>query len=167
MGQLQVAWEYHTGDADTAAKSQIQCSPIIANDILYGTSPQLKLIAVDAATGKEKWTFAPFDAIMEEKGMHFVLNNNRGVTYWSDGKDDQRIFYTAGPFLHAVNANTGKLVTSFGNSGKIDLHDGLEMEDVKDLFVTSTSPPAIYKDVLITGTRVSEGIDDTRSCTWL
>jgi quinoprotein glucose dehydrogenase len=157
--QLQVAWEYHTGDVDTAAHSQIQCSPIIVNGILYGTSPQLKLIALDAATGKAKWVFAPFDAINEDKGMHFVLNNNRGVTYWSDGKEDQRIYYAAGPFMHAVNANTGKLVTSFGNGGKIDLHDGLEMEDVKDLFVTSTSPPAIYKDILITGTRVSEGMD--------
>lgn len=157
--QLQLAWEYHTGDVDTAAKSQIQCSPIVVNGILYGTSPQLKLIALDAATGKQKWVFSPFDAIHEDKGMHFVLNNNRGVTYWSDGKDDQRIFYVAGPFMNAVNANTGKLVTSFGTGGKIDLHDGLEMEDVKDLFVTATSPPAIYKDILITGTRVSEGMD--------
>ena len=52
--QLQLAWEYHTGDVDTAAKSQIQCSPIVVNGILYGTSPQLKLIALDAATGKQK-----------------------------------------------------------------------------------------------------------------
>ena len=157
--ELKPAWEYHTGDVDTTARSQIQCNPIIVNGVLYGTSPQLKLIALDAATGQQKWVFSPFDAIHEDRGMHFVLNNNRGVTYWTDGNEDQRIFYTAGPFLHAVNANTGKLVTSFGNGGKIDLHDGLEMEDVKELFVTATSPPAIYKDILITGTRVSEGMD--------
>ena len=157
--QLQIAWEFHTGDGDTAAHSQIQCSPIMVNGVLYGTSPQLRLFALDAATGKQKWVFSPFEAINGEKRMHFVLNNNRGVTYWSDGKDDQRIFYTAGPYMHAINANTGQLVTSFGNGGKIDLHDGLEMEAVNDLFVTSTSPPAIYKDVLITGTRVSEGMD--------
>src|SRR5688572_25529099 len=156
--QLQVAWEYHTGDADTASHSQIQCNPIIVNGVLYGTSPQLKLFALDAATGKEKWTFVPFDTTKGE-GMHFGLNSNRGVSFWSDGKNDQRIFYGAGPFLIAVNANTGKLISTFGNNGKIDLHDGLEMEDVKDLFVTVTSPPAIYKDVLITGTRVSEGMD--------
>ena len=156
--QLQVAWEYHTGDLDTAAHSQIQCNPIIVNGVLYGTSPQLKLFAIDAATGKEKWAFHPFDTSKGE-GMHFGLNSNRGVTYWTDGKEDQRIFYSAGPFLHAVNANTGKLITSFGNNGKVDLHDGLEMEDVKDLFVTATSPPAIYKNIIITGTRVSEGMD--------
>jgi len=157
--RLQVAWEFHTNDADTGAHSQIQCNPIIVDGILYATSPQLKVFALDAATGKQKWMFSPYDTIAEEKKGHFNLNNNRGVTYWSDGKDDKRIFYTAGPYMHCINAGTGKLVQGFGNNGKVDLHDGLEMENVKDLFVTSTSPPSIYKDILITGTRVSEGMD--------
>src|ERR671938_104859 len=55
--QLQIAWEFHTGDADTAAHSQIQCNPIMVNGVLYGTSPQLKVFAIDAATGKQKWVF--------------------------------------------------------------------------------------------------------------
>ena len=158
---LQVAWIYHTNDADTAAHSQIQCNPIIINGVLYGTSPALKLCAVDAATGTEKWTFKPFETLEGDAGAkagHFNINNNRGVAYWTDGKGDERIFYTAGPFLNAINAKTGKLITSFGNGGKIDLHDSLGAA-FKDLFVTCTSAPLIYKDVLITGTRVSEAMD--------
>jgi len=85
------------------------------------------------------------------------LNANRGVTYWSD-RDDKRIFYSAGSFLYSVNAETGKLIPSFGVHGKIDLHDGLD-RDVKDLYVVSTSPGIIYKDLLIMGTRVAEGGD--------
>ncbi len=158
--QLQVAWEFHTGDADTAAHSQIQCNPIIVNGIMYCTSPQLKLFAIEAATGKQKWMFSPFDSIPGEQRMgHFILNNNRGVAWWSDGKNDQRIFYAADSYLQAINANTGKLIQSFGDSGKVDLHDGLEMEGVQSLFVTATSPPSIYKDLVITGTRVSEAMD--------
>ncbi|MEX6687735.1 PQQ-binding-like beta-propeller repeat protein [Danxiaibacter flavus] len=156
--RLQVAWTYNTGDADTAAHSQIQCNPIIVDGIMYATSPQLKLIAVDAATGKEKWVFKPFEQVEGDKEGHFILNNNRGVAYWTDGKDDKRIFYTAGSFVHAVNATTGKLIESFGNKGKIDLHDDLGA-DVHDLFVTATSAPTVYKDLVITGTRVSEGMD--------
>ena len=60
---LKTAWIYHTGDDDTAAHSQIQCNPIIVNGTLYGTSPQLKLFALDAATGYEKWVFRPFDTV--------------------------------------------------------------------------------------------------------
>jgi quinoprotein glucose dehydrogenase len=158
--ELQIAWEFHTGDADTAAHSQIQCNPIIVKGIMYCTSPQLKLFAIDAATGKQKWVFSPFDSIPgTTRRSHFILNNNRGVSYWTDGKNDQRIFFAAGSDLLAVDANTGRLVTGFGNNGKIDLHNGLEMEGVQSLFVTATSPPSIYKDLVITGTRVSEATD--------
>ncbi|MGI8950783.1 MAG: PQQ-binding-like beta-propeller repeat protein [Chitinophagaceae bacterium] len=157
--QLKVAWVFHTADADTSAHSQIQCNPIIENGIMYGTSPMLKVFAIDAATGKQKWLFSPYDTIAEDKAGHFNLNNNRGVAYWSDGKNDERIFYTAGPYLHCINAKTGKLCDSFGVHGKVDLHDGLEMEGIKDLFVTATSAPSIYKDLVLTGTRVSEAMD--------
>jgi len=157
--QLQLAWEFHTGDADTAAHSQIQCNPIIVNGVMYATSPMLKVFAIDAATGKQKWVYSPYDTITENKSGHFNVNNNRGVTYWTDGKEDERIFYTAGPYLHCIDARTGKLVQSFGQKGKVDLHDGLEMEKVKELFVTATSAASVYKDLLLTGTRVSEGMD--------
>ncbi len=154
--QLQLAWVYHTRDADTVNHSQIQCNPIMIDGVMYGTSPQMKLFAVDAATGKEKWVFNPFDSLSENRIMFFVLNNCRGVAYWSDGKNDKRIFYTAGSFLLAVDATKGKLITGFGNNGKIDLHDGLD-RDVKNLFITATSPGVIYKDFIIMGTRVDEG----------
>ncbi len=159
VDRLQVAWEYHTGDADTAAHSQIQCNPIVIDGIIYGTSPQLKVFALDAATGQPKWVFSPYDTLSEEHNGHFNLNNNRGVTYWTDGKNEERVFYTAGSYLHSINAKTGKLDSSFGENGKIDLHDGLEMDKVAELFVTSTSPPSVYKDLLLVGTRVSEGMD--------
>ena len=154
--QLQVAWEYHSGGVDTANHSQIQCNPIIVDGLLYGTTPAMKLFAIDAATGKEKWQFNPFDSVAGNKKMFFILNNCRGVTYWSDGNDDKRIFYTAGSTLCCVNALTGTLVKDFGTSGKIDLHEGLD-RDVKDLFITSTSPGIIYKDIIILGSRVDEG----------
>ena len=158
--QLQVAWEFHTGDADTTAHSQIQCNPIMVDGIIYCTSPQLKLFALDAATGKQKWVYSPFDSIPGAQRIgHFILNNNRGVAYWSDGKDDRRMFYAADSYLEAVDANTGKVIQSFGNGGKVDLHNGLEMDGVQSLFVTATSPPSIYKDLVITGTRVSEAMD--------
>ncbi|HSZ35302.1 MAG TPA: pyrroloquinoline quinone-dependent dehydrogenase [Puia sp.] len=156
--QLKPVWTYHTGDADTAAHSQIQCNPIIINGILYGTSPQQKLFAVDAATGKEIWIYKPFDSVPGGKGFYFGLNSNRGVAYWTDSADDERLFYTAGPFLRAVNAKTGKAIESFGVNGKVDLRQGLGV-DASDLFVTATSAPTVYKDFVITGTRVSEAMD--------
>ena len=155
VGQLQVAWVYHTGDADTINHSQIQCNPIIINGTLYGTSPSLKLFALDALTGKLKWIFNPQHA--NKSGLDFILNNNRGVTYWEDG-NDKRIFYTVGSFLFAIDAMTGKIISSFGINGKIDLHDGLG-RDVKNLYIAATSPGIIFNDLIIIGSRVSEESD--------
>jgi len=69
--KLAVAWTYHTGDADTVANSQIQCNPIIIDGILYATTPTLKIIALDAATGKEKWVFDPQQNIPAAKSRFF------------------------------------------------------------------------------------------------
>jgi len=151
--QLTVAWEYHTGDVDTANHSQIQCNPIMVNDVLYVISPQLKLAALDAATGQQKWVFDPWAVRKREKN----LNNLRGLTYWEDEKD-KRLFYTAGPHLYAVDALSGKPALTFGDSGRIDLHNDLG-EAAQDMYVITTSPGMIYKDQIIIGSRVSERSD--------
>lgn len=152
--QLEVAWTYHTGDADTAHSSQIQCNSIIVDGILYGTTPKMKLFALDAATGEEKWVYNPSDTTGGKK-VSFSLNNNRGVTYWQEG-EAKRLFYTAGANIFAIDASTGKIFTQFGIEGKVDLHEGLD-KLVPNLFITSSSPGIIYKDLLIVGTRVDEG----------
>lgn len=151
---LRVAWTYHTGDADTNGHSQIECNPIIVNGLLYGTSPKLKLFAVNAATGKQVWVYNP---AADVKKTILALNSNRGVTYWENGSD-KRVFYTVGDHLYAVNALTGKLITSFGDSGKVNLHIGLGAV-ARHLYVAATSPGIIYKNLLIMGSRVSEGPD--------
>ncbi|MXV52133.1 PQQ-binding-like beta-propeller repeat protein [Pedobacter sp. HMF7647] len=156
VSKLKVAWQFDTGDADTVNHSQIQCNPIVIDSILYGTSPQMKLFALNASTGKIKWMFNPFDSLSSDKKMFFILNNCRGVTYWTDGKQDKRIFYTAGSELYAINAKTGKPVSDFGIKGKLDLHEGLG-RDVKDLFVSCTTPGVIFNNLLILGSRVDEG----------
>ncbi len=158
VDQLQVAWTYQTGDADTSG-SQIQCNPIVVDGILYGVGPQMKLFAIDASTGKEKWVF---DSNAESLNYfnpvaQHILINSRGVVYWTDGKDDHRIFFTAGSTTYAVDADTGKPIPSFGDQGSIDLHDGLGRE-VQDLFVVNTSPGTIYKNLIIMGTRVDEAL---------
>ncbi|MCK7553576.1 hypothetical protein MKQ70_00570 [Chitinophaga sedimenti] len=83
---LRPVWEYHAGDADTVFSSQIQCNPIIVDDVLYAVSPQLKLLALDAATGRAKWTFDP-----RRTGETLSAHALRGVSYWEEGAD-KRIF---------------------------------------------------------------------------
>ncbi|MEO7119860.1 MAG: PQQ-binding-like beta-propeller repeat protein, partial [Ginsengibacter sp.] len=159
VNQLQIAWVYHTGDADTLFHTQIQCNPIIIDSIMFATTPKMKLFAVNAASGKQKWLFDPAvfispDTNAQAKLSNIFSNTGRGVTYWTNGRD-KRIFYTAGYYLICVNADDGKPVKTFGTDGYIDLHNDLE-RDVKNLFITSNTPGIIYKNLLITGSRVAE-----------
>jgi len=150
---LRQVWTYHCGDVDS--NSQIQCNPIVVGKTLYGVSPQLKLFALDAASGRLKWTFDP--AKLARVG-NWTINNCRGVAYYRGSETDQRLFYSAVSFLYCIDALTGKPVDSFGDHGRIDLHQDLG-RDVSELYVAGTSPGVIYKDLLIIGDRVAEEAD--------
>lgn len=147
---LQRVWTYHTGDLRDGERGEIQCNPIVVDGVLYGSSPHVKIFALNAATGEEMWRFDPFADVQEgRQGRH------RGVTYWADG-DDKRILFTAGPHLFALNAKTGAPIRSFGTNGRVPLDTGLG-RDLRGLHVDATSPGIVYRDLLILGSRVSEG----------
>ncbi len=147
--QLEVAWRYQPHDADTIAnRTQIQCNPIVVDDVLYGTTASLHAFAVDAATGEELWRFNP-------GGPNEGLGVNRGVTYWEEG-NDKRILYSFGEYLYAIDANTGKAVATFGSGGRVSLKEGLG-ERSKELMVLSNTPGVIYKNLIVMGSRVHEG----------
>src|SRR5262245_20561398 len=139
VSQLKVAWTYNSGGARQDGRSQIQCNPLIIDGVLYGTSPELVLFAVDAATGKELWRFNPLGG----GGDHQALGVNRGVVYWADG-DDRRILYSAGQHLQAVNARDGKIISTFGENGRVDLKKDLG-RDASQLYVIATTPGVVFR----------------------
>lgn len=149
LADLDVAWIYESGDARADNRSQIQCSPIVVNGILFGTNPALKLFAIDAQTGQEIWKFSPDDSAAPGLGA------NRGVIYWDD-QEDGRIIYTSGSFIYAVDVKTGELEPSFGQSGKVDLRKGLGRDPSLQMAIANT-PGVVYQNILIQGTRVHEG----------
>lgn len=148
--QLEKAWEYRSGDMMPGGNSQIQCNPLIIDNVLYGTSPRLSLFALNAATGKELWRFSP-----ESVHGGGKIGVNRGLVMWSEG-NEQRLMYSANEYLYAIDPKTGKLIETFGDRGSINLLDGLD-RDSKGLYLSANAPGAIYEDLIIMGTRVGEG----------
>lgn len=150
VNQLRVAWTYNAADSSVDKnKKGIECQPIVVDGKLYGVTADLKLFALNAATGQQLW--------ISGSSIRGYKSWSRGINYWQEG-DDKRILYCAGSNIYAVNAATGTLIETFGQGGKVDLHEGLEGEgyDAKNLAITATSPGVIYKDILVLGSTVSE-----------
>ena len=151
VGRLRVAWVYHTGDAVTQGnRTQIQATPVVVRGVLYATSASGKAFAIAADSGRELWRFDPF------AGREPELSANRGVAYWEEGAE-RRVFFTAGSRLYALDVATGRPVQTFGGGGWVELREGLGREITGASAVVATTPGMVYRDLLIQGTRVSEG----------
>jgi quinoprotein glucose dehydrogenase len=144
---LKLAWEFHSADADARGRTMIQCTPSVIDGVLYGTTPTLMAVALDAATGKEIWRFDPVD--VRSRGV------NRGVMYWAEGAD-KRILFSAGNYLYALDAKTGKVIPGFGAGGRVDMSKELD-RDPPGAFNGATTPGIVYKDLIIMGSSVGEG----------
>lgn len=142
VSQLQKVWSYDTGE-----KGGLETSPLIVGGVLYAYTPTQKVVALDAATGKLIWKFA-------SPGGGVPARAERGLAYWHDGRE-ARIFAGVASYVYAIDAATGKGISSFGEDGRIDLRENLR-GDPKDQSVSITSPGVVYKDLLILGDATPE-----------
>ncbi|AKO05510.1 glucose dehydrogenase [Xanthomonas oryzae pv. oryzicola] len=150
---LKVAWELHTGDLkpkDSKLGYAFQNTPLKIGDLLYICTPTQKVIAVEAANGKERWRFDPQTNPKAMAGV--AATTCRGVSYYQapEGTAEcpTRIFWPmVDGRLGALDAQTGKLCTSFGNNGYVDLNAGTG--NTKPGFVGPTSPPMVMRGVVI------------------
>ncbi len=143
VNQLQVAWTYDSGDAFKG--SEMQSNPIIVDGLLYATTPKMRVIALDAVTGREVWSFDP--KAPGDTQRHY---RHRGVTVSGD-----RVFFTYRNYLCSLDRHTGKPIASFGDNGRIDLRIGLERPP-ESVTISASSPGVIFEDMIILGSTVPE-----------
>ncbi len=146
--ELEMVWQFAPDDAPADAKyPKYECNPIVIHGVMYATSAQRWLYAIDPVKGEEIWSFDPFSG-GEGGGIC------RGVTFWEQG-NDQRILFTASHWLYAVDASDGSVIETFGDGGRINLNKNLGV-DPDSIWVVPTSPGIIYDDVFIIGGEVAE-----------
>ena len=141
--QLKVAWTYDAHDAFKG--SEMQSNPIVVDGLLYATTPKMRVIALDAVTGKEVWSFDPSAGDRQQR--HF---RHRGVTVYQD-----RVFFTYRNFLYALDRKTGNPLSAFGDNGRIDLRNGLDRPP-ESVTISASSPGVIFEDTIIMGSTVPE-----------
>lgn len=147
VSKLKIAWIFRPNDGVNGSQGRSECNPIVVDGVMYATSARHRVYAIYASTGLLKWSIDPFYG-----GTGGGVS--RGVTYWEDG-NDKRILFTAGDNLFAVDADSGKLISTFGNKGKVSMNEGMR-DRPENISVIPTSPGIVYKNLLIMGTEVSE-----------
>jgi quinoprotein glucose dehydrogenase len=111
-----------------------EATPIVVSGIMY-LPASARVVALDAATGKEVWSYT----------MTTGRPSSRGVAYWpGDKQNPPRIIFTAGRNLIALNATTGKIDPGFGKEG------------VVDMVVGYSGVPTIFRNLVMVGASVLE-----------
>ena len=145
VSRLQVAWSYPTGDG-----RKYFFNPLVVDGVMYVLARNNSIVALDAATGKEIWTWTA--------GEEITVITHRGINYWeSKDRKDRRLLFSANHYLRAIDARTGRPIASFGVNGRVNLKEGLGRDPATLKLVQSTTPGRVFEDLLILGSATNEG----------
>src|SRR5713101_3518974 len=162
FGKLEVAWRFKTDSLGPRPEYKLEGTPVAIKGVLYTTGgTRRSVVALDGKTGEVIWTHS----LREGRRAAIAPRqlSGRGVSYWTDGKGDDRVIYvTTGYRLVELNAKNGALVPSFGKDGIVDLKVGAvkgkgEAIDLETGEIGVHSTAAVVKDVIIVGSSMREG----------
>jgi membrane-bound PQQ-dependent dehydrogenase (glucose/quinate/shikimate family) len=161
IARLTPAWAYRTGElalglAHSSFRAAFSTTPLVVDGRLYLSTPSSRVIALDPDTGREVWTFDPqAGKPVREFSAH------RGVTYWeasparpSETCGRRILAGTVDGRLFALDAGTGRPCADFGKAGLVDLREELQgrwPQEPSFGTIKITSPPVVYRDLVITG----------------
>src|SRR5512132_299704 len=154
--KLEVAWRFKTDHLGTRPEYKLEGTPLMVGGVLYTTGGTRRaVVAIDARTGEELWVHRYPEGVRGANAPRQL--SGRGVSYWTDGKGDNRVLYvTPGYRLIALNAKTGVPIPTFGKDGVVDLKVGVvfgneQPIDLETGEIGLHSTPTIVRDVVLIG----------------
>src|SRR5262249_22950634 len=161
VANLRVAWTYRTGERGGAppyAHMAFEATPLMLDGTLYLSTPYNRVIALDAATGAERWAW---DAKVD-RSRRLAIVTSRGVSTWLDGTASRdaacrrRIFVgTIDARLIALDARSGTPCADFRRDGTVDLKEGIRVIDNACCYQV-TSPPAVVNGLVVVGSSIGD-----------
>jgi quinoprotein glucose dehydrogenase len=163
VSRLQVAWRYSTGEARRPETERTQVSfeatPLVHRGTMFLSTPFGRIIALDAATGAERWV----RDLKVDASLRFGDFTSRGVSLWRDSDADPAapcalrvVAATIDSRLTALDAETGEPCAQFGAAGTVDLLTGLRNPPRNRTEYEQTSPPAVINDLIVVGSAVAD-----------
>jgi len=163
FNDLEVAWRFKTDNLGSRPEYKLEGTPLAVNGIVYTTAgTRRSIIALDGASGELLWVHRYPEGVRGANAPRQL--SGRGLAYWTDGRNDQRILYvTPGYRLIALDAKTGQPVKTFGKDGVVDLKVGVVYGEGKQIDLDTGeiglhSTPTVVKDVVLIGSAMKEGM---------
>jgi len=162
FNQLQVAWRFKTDNLGPRPEYKLEGTPVMVKGTLYTTGgTRRSVISLDGRTGELNWAHSLREGTRAAVSPRQL--SGRGVSYWTDGKGDERVIYvTTGYQLVELNAKNGSMIPSFGKGGILDLKVGVykgvnQQIDLDTGEIGIHSTPAVVGDIIIVGSSFREG----------
>ncbi len=162
FNKLEVAWKFKTDNLGTRPEFKLEGTPLMVGGVIYATAgTRRSVVALDAKTGEIIWTHSL------REGTRAAISprqlSGRGLSYWSDGKEERILYVTTGYKLTCLNAKTGMMIASFGESGQVDLKKGMYTGtgtpiDLETGEAGLHSTPTVVNDTVIVGSAFKEGM---------
>ena len=162
FNKLEVAWRFKTDNLGTRPEYKLEGTPLAIRGMVYATGgTRRSVVSLDGATGEIRWVHS------YREGQRAVYAprqlSGRGLSYWTDGKEERILYVTTGYRLIALDARTGQMVQGFGRGGIVDLKDGAVINtgqqidlDTGEIGLHAT--PTVVKDIVIVGSSFREGL---------
>ena len=151
FNKLQVAWRFKTDNLGPTIENNLEGTPLMVKGVLYATAGTRRaVVALDAATGELLWTHSENEG--ERGNVAPRKLSGRGLSYWTDGREERIIYVTPGYRMVALNAKNGMPIATFGKNGIVDLKDDDDQViDPMSSEIGLHSAPIVTKDVVIVG----------------
>ncbi|HYR92532.1 MAG TPA: PQQ-binding-like beta-propeller repeat protein [Terriglobia bacterium] len=162
FNDLEVAWRFKTDNLGTRPEYKLEGTPLMVKGILYATGGTRRaVVALRAETGELLWTHSEFEGARAVAAPRQL--SGRGLSYWTDGRDERILYVTPGYRLVALDAKTGNRISGFGKDGIVDLKVGVvygsgQQIDLETGDAGLHSTPTVVKDVVIVGMSMKESM---------
>jgi quinoprotein glucose dehydrogenase len=167
FSKMEVAWRFKTDNLGPRPETKLGATPLMVKGMVYAVGGTRRaVVALDARTGEQKWVYSMDEGERATRWAPRQLSG-RGVSYWTDGKGDDRVIYvTTGYRLVSLNAKTGQPIATFGDKGAVDLKvgvmvykDGKQVQaDLEKAEIGLHATPTVVGDVVLVGSSMFEGL---------
>jgi quinoprotein glucose dehydrogenase len=162
FNKLEIAWRFKTDSLGNRPEYKLEATPLMVNGTVYTTAGSRRAaIALDAATGELLWVHGEHEGARGAAAPRQL--SGRGLAYWSDGKEERILYVTPGYRLISLDAKTGELIRSFGNSGAVDMKQfavygtGQPIDPINGEIGLHATPAVTRSGVVLVGSAFREG----------